>query len=521
MDTNNPANTNEKKSTSVRRHNLQQEQNNQNNNNINNNNNNNNNNPFNINNLLNHPNQPSNPYTSYWDTSANIPEELQYEQDFDEDNIPTYHDRHDYYNPYGKKRNDYDIINDLKESSKQILPPKSVEINKYDSLARKVEKPKAKHKQPRDSYMNDIVKLVGSNANRDVVRNNNLVSKNGALMWIDKNHQNQGWKVVENDEDGDGIPEVMVFQPDDKLYSMNGYMVKKSDMGSRQPYYNAFPTREERQQAREEGITMSNFGALRFKPKPLDPNNPYTVEYENDPYEDKTYLKQLVSHRAPHVPFTRSPYQVFTRFIAKTIWENFKRWLGTTDKTALKYVQNTGNSEKPKWEFINHRKLKQFLVAEDMISYSAFAYEKYVKAKAFKAFEDPNIYKKAFGKLQLKLANARARVEVNPDKTNKEKLKKIETIFNDDVLLQNEMVKIISNSEAFKETCENIVKDYINNKRQQLVNALFNELIQNQLLNEKEILAARTENRSLNEQALIKMETTQQKLKRLAFHEKI
>jgi len=477
-------------------------------NNINNNNNNN----------INSNNKTNDSYKAYWDVDTEIPEEISYKPAYDEEKPVIITDLHKYHNPVGKRQSNYDIITGLNPNANVNLPVLDTS-DKYDSLARKIEKPKAKRIQTRENFMNDIVKLVGSNANRDIVRNNNLVSQNSANIWINKNHPDQGWKVESEDKDGDGIPEIMVYDSDDNLYSMNGYMIRKSDMGSREPYYEAFPTKAERKKAREEGITMSNFGAQKYKPKPINPFKPFDIEYEKNPYDDPYYLKQLLTHRAPHVPLTRSPYQVFTGFIAKSVWENFKAWLGTSKQVTKKLVENKGSKENPKWEFIKLRSIAPILAAPDMISYSAYAYENYVKDVAFEQFNNPNLFKRAFDKLKLKLANLTARVEVNPTPANKKKLDKLAAIFEDDDLLSFEIGKIITNSEAFKGACENIVKQMLNqDNRKALVQTLFKELVATQLENEQEIQAAARENRSVNLAAITKLETTQQQIKRKATH---
>ena len=474
----------------------------------------------NINNDANESNNDANDnsYVQYWDTKAEVPQKVKFQPTNVQPRV--YHDVRDYLNPYFDKPQDYDVVKNIKpklgKKKATFTQPEA-----YDSLARKVERTKLSYKRPKEDYIQNVIKLVGSKANKDITRNNELVSVNGANMWLEKHHPDQGWYIEEQDEDGDGIPEVSVMQPDRSTYSINGYVIKKSDMGSRQPYYNAFPTKAERKQARENGITMSNFGALRFGPKPLDINDPFNVQYQKNPYDDPMYLKQLITHRAPHVPQTRTPYQVFTGLISKSIWENFKQWLSNKENTYMTYMENIGTESEPKWEFVNHKEAKKYLAAEDMISYSAYAYEKEVKNEVFKIFDKPEIYQKAFGKLQLKLANARAKVEVNPSEKNKQSLAKILKIFNNETDLSNEIVKVITNSEAFKEACENRVKQIISPENRPIIlNKLFAKLVEAQIFNEKTL---QEEEQSKGQGKadltnLIKFETIQQKLKKQIIH---
>ena len=295
---------------------------------------------------------------------------------------------------------------------------------------------------------------------------------------------------------------------------MNGYTVRKSDMGSRQPYYNQFPTRDERKQAREEGITMSNFGALKYKPKKIDKNDPFNITYEIDPYDDPTYLKQLLTHRAPRVPTTRSPYQVFTGFISKSIWDNFKFWLGNPDnkKVFNEYMKNTGTKEEPKYEFVNLKQARLYLAAEDMLSYSAYAYEKYVKDPVFsKSFNNDAIFQKALSKIQLQHANAVAKYEANQSESNLKKLTKYNEILSDQTKLANEIVSIITKSAAFKEACENLVKQMISDEnRRNFLNTLFKELTDAQYKNEKLCKEAEDTKQEVDLTKIIKLQTMAQ-----------
>lgn len=427
------------------------------------------------------------------------------------------YDDHDYNNPYGDQNYDIPIIQGLSPNAKK--QPKLDKGTAYTSFARRKEKPETSFRNPRtqDEYMNQIMDLVGSKQNRDIIRNNDLISTAGASIWIDKHHRDKGWYVESKDYDGDGIPEVMVKRPDDSLYAVNGYYVKKSDMGTRQPYFEQFPTREDRKLAREEGIRMSNFASLKYGPKKFDPKKPFDIEYEKDPYSDPLYLKQLLTHRAPRIPTTRSPYQVFTMLISKTIWENFKVWLGT--ESAYSFTENKGSEKNPKYEFSNLKDERKYLAIEDMLSASAYLYEKYVKQPVLELFKSDEILQKAWAKLQLKLTNARARFEANPTEENKKKLEKIHKLLSDEGLATLELLKVITESKAFKEACENRVLEIIDDKnRRDFCNMAYKEIIFAQTNNSNLVATALNNNTEVDMRQIMKLRTESQEMKSKTKH---
>ena len=433
------------------------------------------------------------------------------------------YDIHDYLNPYGEYKSGANIINQLNPSASKSYA--FAEEDKRKSFNRKVPVSRgfSKPKKEKLDYTNTLVGLVGSKANKDIVRNDALLSSAGASIWIDKNHKDEGWYVEKQDEDNDGIPEVMVYRPDGTIYSMNGYHLKRSDMGTRQPYYEQFPTREERQQAREDGITMNRFAAMKYGPKPIDVKNPYEIEYEKNPYDDPAYLRQLLSHRAPRIPATRSAYQVFTMFITKSLWEGYKEWLaGNNGDSAVVFTVNKGTKSAPKYEFKDYKSDKPYLAAEDMLSYGAYLYEKYIKNPALELFDSEDLIRKAASLLQLRLAKAKIAYEANPTETNTKRYNKINIIMNNEELLAAEIVKIVSESEGVKEACENRVSQVIkDDNRRVFLNQLFKELIQAQTNNNKLIIEAEKKNVEVDMSRINKLESEAQKQKKLISHKKV
>ena len=434
------------------------------------------------------------------------------------------YDLHDYSNPYGKFDSGIPTIDGLDPSANktyQIQKGKKYnDLNRKVAVSRGFTKPKAQ----KINYMTNLIELIGSKANKDIVRKDDLISSAGASMWIDKHHRDEGWTVEKKDEDGDGIPEVMVYRPDGEIYSMNGYHLKRSDMGTRQPYYEQFPTRKERQRAREEdGITMNRYAAMKYKPKPFDLKKPFEIEYQDNPYDDPVYLKQLLTHRAPRIPTTRSAYQVFTMMITKPIWNEFKKWLlpakeGGQSPITNGLTHNAGTEKEPKYVFNNIKGDRPYLAAEDMLSYSAYLYEKYIKNPALELFDSEELIQKAASLLRLRFAKAQLAFKANPTETNTKRYNKINTIMNDDKLLTKEVIKIISESDAVKEACEYRVNQVIQpNNITDFCNGLFKELTDAQKHNCKVIVDGRKTGQ-IDYSQILKLETDASKLNRTVSH---
>lgn len=95
-----------------------------------------------------------------------------------------------------------------------------------------------------DDEIQYITKVVGSKNKKDITRKNAFMSKKAFEAWNQKRGGN--YAMHDEDIDDDEIKELVVRNPKGELVAVNGYTVKRSDWGVRKPFYETYPTREER-----------------------------------------------------------------------------------------------------------------------------------------------------------------------------------------------------------------------------------------------------------------------------------
>ena len=240
-------------------------------------------------------------------------------------NIPTLTDnRNDFMNKMSNessiKKKDLNesirLMNEYKDffKDKQLFPKKE-KAEKYGKVG-----------------MNELAKIV-LDMNQDIKQIKQAQSLAGAQSWIETHGYNGKYGAYEKDINGDSIPDVVVQRLDNEgkpidgnYVIVNGYTTGESTYPYRHAYYDAFPTREERKQARKDGLTYRAYINEMYRPQYEDQMK--IIGYGSD--LGKQFEKKLKTAGYTKVikPHDRSPYQVFCSSVIKPIFDVFKHHLG-------------------------------------------------------------------------------------------------------------------------------------------------------------------------------------------------
>ena len=356
-------------------------------------------------------------------------------------------------------------------------------------------------KQRYDKFdMQRLLPIIGTNGGKKIKFTPALTTKNGAEYWVNQYHPD--WNVIVEDLDGDDIDDVVIKDTDNDIYSINGYHTGKNNLSLIQPYYDAFPSREDRRAARQKGITPRTYAikSLTKGQKPFDINKPYKIEYVDEKYkETPRYKKMKEAKTLPIIPTKRSAYQVFTTLIIKPVWNAFKQYLrqSETYKNFITVKVIDGQAT-----YGIKDALKYNLPSPSMLWFSAYAYEKYVKLYLLQHIvgdkNNPAIAEALKEKVEVVAKSLKNRKKLNMP-YNKTKFalystaidnKNNKSISDDkNFELQKAVMLEFYASQGFKNESKSRVSEFINEtNRPKIIQALFNELI-TALTNEDKLLS--------------------------------
>lgn len=176
--------------------------------------------------------------------------------------------------------------------------------------------------------MEELANIV-LDMNQDIKQIKEAQSLEGAKNWIEKNKWTGKYGAYEKDINGDSIPDVVVQrldgdgQPIDGNYVIvNGYTTAESTYPYRHAYYSAFPTREERKEAKKDGLDYRGYVKSLYNPQYEDGMK--ITAFANQ--EGKELAQKLLKAGYTKVlePKDRSSYQVFCSSVIKPIFDVFK-----------------------------------------------------------------------------------------------------------------------------------------------------------------------------------------------------
>ena len=130
-------------------------------------------------------------------------------------------------------------------------------------------------------------------------------SLKSAQIWARK----RGLRAGEEDFNGDGIPETVVYNKAGQPFIINGYKLKASDYGIRNRFFNQFPTPEARV-----GESMKNWSQQMSYDVQDDPDNPWRKHIKK-----KRFARELeeAGWKLPTKPKKKlSVFNIFCKLIA-------------------------------------------------------------------------------------------------------------------------------------------------------------------------------------------------------------
>ena len=134
-----------------------------------------------------------------------------------------------------------------------------------------------------------------------------------ATNWARK----RGLRAGQQDLDGDGKPETVVYNKAGKPWIINGYRLKASDYPTRHAFYTAFPTAEDRA-----GENMKQWIQDQAYDIRVDPDNPWRKTVRNTQFGDN--LKEW-GYRMPTKPKRKqSVFNIFCKLIAPILKEYYE-----------------------------------------------------------------------------------------------------------------------------------------------------------------------------------------------------
>ena len=342
-------------------------------------------------------------------------------------------------------------------------------------------------KQANKAYMDDLLNLVGSKHNRKIKFSPQLATKNGAEWWKDNYHPD--YTISDQDLDNDGIKEILIKDGNNDIYAVNGYRLGKGNLSLIQPYYEAYPDKDSRRAAREQGITPRSLaiGRLTKGQKKIDINNPYKIEYVNSAYkESPEYQRMKAAKTLPIIPTKRSAYQVFTTLIVKPVWDAFKQALASDNQLREQYMNTKTINGKTTYSIKDNKKYD--LPSPSMAWFAAYAYATHVKDVILqKIANDERIAKDLIAQVLSVVGNLEYRKSMRLPynktkyqlyKTAVEKYNQNPNDFSNNIELLQASMEEFFKSSTFKNLAKERVQSFIQpDNRGKVVNALFSELI--------------------------------------------
>ena len=229
---------------------------------------------------------------------------------------------------WGKMQNDSSIHKRDLDNARNAM---KVYKEFYDSRPNKFSKKEKKEKVGKLG-MNDLAKIV-LDLNQDVKLIKDAQSLQGAQNWIQRNGWTGKYEAYKKDINGDAIPDIVVQrlnaegQPIDNDYVIvNGYTTTDSTYPYRHAYYTQYPTKEERKEAKQDGITYRSFINDLYRPQYEDGMR--IIGYgsqQGKEFEDKL---KAAGYSKVIKPNHRSSYQAFCTGVIKPIFDVFKHHLG-------------------------------------------------------------------------------------------------------------------------------------------------------------------------------------------------
>ena len=195
-------------------------------------------------------------------------------------------------------------------------------------------------KEPYGEGMDAIAPQVLS-GRRDIRRINDTQSVQGAQRWVEKHGFNDIYEVTNQDEDGDGIPDIIVKRTrDNHPIIVNGYTTVDSTYPYRHRYYTEFPTERERKLY---GKGFKGFVEDIWEPE-YDQKGLKIVSYGKGAQEEEFGRKiKEAGYKKILKPHDKNVYQVFVSKVIKPMYDTIKAGNNGTYPDSKKMAKVASN----------------------------------------------------------------------------------------------------------------------------------------------------------------------------------
>lgn len=187
--------------------------------------------------------------------------------------------------------------------------------------------------------MSQLAQIV-LDMNKDIKQIKEAQSLAGAQEWVNK-HGSERYVANERDINGDSIPDIVVQRKDENgnpiandYVIVNGYTTAESTYPYRHAYYTQFPTRDDRKQARLDGENYHQFINGMYNPQ-YGPDHMTITSYANQAGQTFAAKVKKAGYSKIIEPHNKTPYQLFTSYVIKPIWDVFKLNYGNALSATL------------------------------------------------------------------------------------------------------------------------------------------------------------------------------------------
>ena len=162
------------------------------------------------------------------------------------------------------------------------------------------------------AYIKELMDIVGSKGNRDISYAGWASTPESAKAYLLETDK-KDWGVEENDFDGDGIPEVIVIDPDGVHRRINGWGVRESKQAIRKNYYQNNPTKSDRRNVTfsewTRGVAVDREGKLDY----LFPNAERFTNSQKELYSRNPAKQPKADAKKVWQQYVAKPFLYYTK----------------------------------------------------------------------------------------------------------------------------------------------------------------------------------------------------------------
>ena len=180
--------------------------------------------------------------------------------------------------------------------------------------------------------MDDIFQFVSSRNHQDIVRRNNFMPGQFQIWNANPKGGNNKYYGADEDIDHDGVPEFVVRRGDASgpKIAVNGYTTKLSDWVVRKPFYEKYPSRQERKGHNVKQYVNEEYFQPVYAANQMDITGYNGQDPRKLNYEGRYNI---------HLSSQRSPYRALGAILVNPIVKEVLNELTDGDKDAAKILR--------------------------------------------------------------------------------------------------------------------------------------------------------------------------------------